>query len=78
LADEVHMVRLGIALLSFVNATAAVAVPRVLAHGGDRVLPSIEVAGPRGLQVRVQRPPRVPRREPFVTAPSDVAAGSVE
>ena len=55
--QRVHMARLGIALISFTNAT---------------VQAVIETTGSK---IRAQRLPRVPRREPFESGPSEAAAG---
>ena len=62
------MARLVIALISVANVTGALAAPKASARGCSGALPTIEAAGPPVLQVRVQRPPRMPRREPFVPA----------
>lgn len=72
------MARLGIALISFANATAALGMPRTLATFREGALPAIETAGTAGSHVRVQRLPRVPRREPFVAGPSHAAAQGVD
>jgi len=68
---SVHMARLGIALISFANATAALGVPKALAATCGGAPPAITALDLRGSDVRVQRPPRVPRRERFE---GDVAA----
>ena len=78
LKRSVRMARLGIALVSFANATAALAVPKAFAYGCAGALPAIEAAASRALQVRVQRPPRVPRREAFVPGPSAAAAAGAD
>ena len=69
-----RMARLVIALISVANVTGALAAPKASARGCSGALPTIEAAGPRALQVKVQRPPRIPRREPFVPSPSAAAA----
>jgi len=68
---SVHMARLGIALISFANATAALTLPRVPAA---TCAGAIEAASYRRMDVKVQRPPRVPRREPFVADPAEAPA----
>lgn len=71
---SVHMARLGIALVSFVNATAALAAPGIPAPmPAGAVLASAATVQQR-LAAKVQRPPRVPRREPFVADPSTALA----
>ena len=59
------MARLGIALISFANGTAALSVPKVLAATGSGAPVAIALAGGRIMDVKVQRLPRVPRRERF-------------
>jgi len=68
--NSMRIARLGIALISFANATAALAAPRVVVHGCASAMAAIEAAHTGQLQVRVQRLPRVPRREPFDPGPS--------
>ena len=70
--QRVHMARLGIALISFTNATAALAMPKVSFQGCVGVQAVIETTGSK---IRAQRLPRVPRREPFESGPSEAAAG---
>ncbi|MBX9592492.1 MAG: hypothetical protein K2X43_24660 [Hyphomonadaceae bacterium] len=60
---SVHIARLAIALIAFANATAALTVPRALAHTATGTPPAIETTGCRQVGLKVQRPPRVPRRE---------------
>jgi hypothetical protein len=67
---SIWIARLGIALVSVTNATAALAAPSAPACGRAGMLAAIEAAGPHRGQVRVQRPPRVPRREPLVAGTS--------
>lgn len=67
---RVHMARLGIALISFTNGTAALAAVKAPLHGFAMAQVAIEAAGPFVPQVRVQRLPRVPRREPFEAGPA--------
>jgi hypothetical protein len=59
------MARLAIALIAFANATAALTVPRALAHAATRAPVTVQAIPDAGSQVRVQRLPRVPRRERF-------------
>ena len=66
----VHMTRLGIGLISVINATAALAAPNAFASGCAAALPAIQATRPCRAQMRVQRPPRVPRREQCVLGPS--------
>jgi hypothetical protein len=62
---RVHMARLGIALIAFANATAALTVPKAFAATSSGAPAAIELASRRGMDVKVQRLPRVPRRERF-------------
>jgi hypothetical protein len=72
-----RLARLSVALVVFANATAALAAPRVVVHGCASALAVIEAARPGRVQVRVQRLPRVPRREPFEAAPvAEMASGA--
>jgi hypothetical protein len=65
------MVRLVIALVSVINATAALAAPRMA--GCSRGPVPVASAAPHIGMVKVQRPPRVPRREPFEPGPAAAA-----
>ena len=65
MGHRVQMARLGIALIAFVNGTTTLAAPRTFQHGCAGHRPTIETFSRQALQVRVQRLPRVPRREPF-------------
>ena len=65
---SVHMMRLAIALVSVINATAALAAPRMPNCGRGQV--PVASATPHIGMVKVQRPPRVPRREPFEPGPA--------
>ena len=77
MGQRVHMARLGIALIAFVNGTTALAAPRTFLHGCAGHRPTIETLSRQALQVRVQRLPRVPRREPFEPGTcTAVAAGA--
>ena len=62
---RVHMARLAIALIAFANATAALTVPKALALAATRGPVTVQAIPEGGPQVRVQRLPRVPRRERF-------------
>ncbi len=73
---SVHMARLGIALISFANATAALTAPKALAFIAASAPLTIHASLPGTSEVRVQRPPRVPRRERFESAMAEVAAGT--
>ncbi|HEY7577872.1 MAG TPA: hypothetical protein VH855_09770 [Acetobacteraceae bacterium] len=61
------MARLGIALISVVNATMALAAPKTLARPCSSAPPVVEICR-CGVPMRMQRPPRVPRRERFMHA----------
>ena len=63
--QRVHMARLGIALIAFANATAALTVPKAFAHAATGAPVALQAIAHGGSQVRVQRLPRVPRRERF-------------
>jgi hypothetical protein len=54
-----------VALMSVVNATTALAAPKTLPRSCSSAPPVVEVSH-RGLPARVQRPPRVPRRERYL------------
>jgi hypothetical protein len=74
----VHIAKLSIALVAFANGTAALAASRLAAPanaGGPAVM---EAGGGSLLKARVQRLPRVPRREPFEAAPTAEAASGVD
>jgi hypothetical protein len=75
---SMRLARLALALVVFANATAALAAPRVVVHGCASAQAVIEATRPGRLQVRVQRLPRVPRREPFEAGPSTAAADADE
>jgi hypothetical protein len=62
---RVHMARVGIALIAFANATAALTVPKAFAHAATGGPVTVQAMPDGGSQVRVQRLPRVPRRERF-------------
>ena len=74
----VHKARLVVALISVINATVALAAPNAFARGCASALPAIQATSPCGAQVRVQRPPRVPRRERCVWPSTAPSAGSHE
>jgi len=62
---RIHMARLGIALVAFANGTAALTLASIHAHAMPSGSPEVEMVVPAGLKSKVQRLPRVPRREPF-------------
>jgi hypothetical protein len=57
------LTRLAVALVSVANATAALSLPPVLARTCVAARPVAAAAQPHGGPLRLQRPPRVPRRE---------------
>jgi hypothetical protein len=63
---SVRMVKLAVAVVSVINASAALAAPlkAPVRPCGAQVIASD--ASHREVRVRVQRPPRVPRREPYL------------
>jgi hypothetical protein len=71
---KVQIARLGIALISFANATVALAVPKAVVRTCAAAPLAIEACNP-GTAVKVQRPPRVPRREQFVHGEWRIANG---
>ena len=71
----VHMMRLAIALVSVINATAALAAPKM--PGCGRGPGPVASAAPLIGMVKVQRPPRVPRRAPFEPGPAAAAGMDV-
>jgi hypothetical protein len=70
----IHIAKLGIALVAFANGTAALAASKLSwqASGGRPGV--VQTVGDNAARVRVQRLPRVPRREPFEAEPSTAAA----
>jgi hypothetical protein len=70
----VHIAKLSIALVAFANGTAALAGSKLPPQGCAGRSTAVEAAAGSRLQVRVQRLPRVPRREPFEPGMSDTAA----
>jgi hypothetical protein len=74
---HVHITKLSFAVIVFANATAALAAHRMVEHSCAGRLAAIVAAHPGRLQVRVQRLPRVPRREPFEGGPvAETASGA--
>jgi hypothetical protein len=60
------MVKLAIAVASVINASSALAAPlKAPARPCGAVALAVD-ASQRGAPARVQRPPRVPRREPYM------------
>jgi hypothetical protein len=57
------LTRLALALVSVANATAALSLPTALARTCVGASPAAAAAQLRGGPFRLQRPPRVPRRE---------------
>jgi hypothetical protein len=63
---SVRIVKLAIAVISVINASSALAAPlKTLVRPCGAVALAID-ACQRGAPARVQRPPRVPRREPYM------------
>lgn len=65
---SIRVVKLAIAVVSVINASSALAVPlkAPVRPCGAQVL--ADDAHPGEAQARVRRPPRVPRREPYLHA----------
>ena len=73
----IHIAKLGVALVAFTNGTAALAVSNLPWQGRAHIPVAVETAGGVALKVRVQRLPRVPRREPFEAGPlAETATGA--
>jgi hypothetical protein len=75
--NSMRLARLGIALVAFANCTAALAATGVVVHGCASAVATIEAVRPGRVQVRVQRLPCVPRREPLEAGPAaETASGA--
>jgi hypothetical protein len=73
----IHIAKLGVALVAFANGTAALAASKLPGQALGRRPAVVEAAGSTAARVRVQRLPRVPRREPFEAGPvAETAAGA--
>jgi hypothetical protein len=73
----IHIAKLAVALTAFANGTAALAASKLAgeASGGRPMVMATAVSN--AARVRVQRLPRVPRREPFEAGPvAEMAAGA--
>jgi hypothetical protein len=71
----IHIAKLAVALTAFANGTAALAASKLAgeASGGRPMVMATAVSN----AARVQRLPRVPRREPFEAGPvAEMAAGA--
>jgi hypothetical protein len=60
------MVKLAIAVVSVINASSALAAPLKSPVSQCGLVALAIDAGHHGASVRVRRPPRVPRREPYL------------
>ncbi|MFZ0849674.1 MAG: hypothetical protein WAO08_10790 [Hyphomicrobiaceae bacterium] len=56
--------RLAIALISVVNASAALTLPKAISGASPAGLLAAAAGGRNGTELRMQRPPRLPRRDP--------------
>jgi len=63
---SVRMVKLAIAVISVVNASSALAAPLKSPIRPCLAVALADDAGHRGVPARMQRPPRVPRREAYM------------
>ncbi|HJZ31580.1 MAG TPA: hypothetical protein VKF35_10765 [Hyphomicrobiaceae bacterium] len=67
-------VRLSVALISVINASAALTLPQTRARFGITTPVAATASHQRRAQIRRQRPPRVPRRQPNDQDPTEAFA----
>jgi hypothetical protein len=72
------LARLAVALISVANASAALMLPKPIARATGAATPVAAATGDLRPECRVQRPPRVPRRERARPERADASAGAGE
>ncbi len=68
------LARLAVALISVVNASAALTQPNAIAATSSRLTLAADASGGRGAPLKRPRPPRMPRRDPTNFELREVAA----